>query len=373
MNTLEQRVNQSQLSSKLINKLSKTFKDVGMGDKQFEELMSKFSLDKYSEQEIAVINKDLPKFCEALFNREHFTTKIDSIFYSEILQTLTDKVANEKDFSSVLIFSGMGGSIQTPSLRLPASLVPAVRILRNLKDNLKIENSRLPKVKILKADKLSSELNGFDINEVRRITELSYNFANAYLQNFCPDVIDCFSLETDIESQDENLTSLSIMELIENSQELNEALKTLRQMGQKHGGEQGVINSLKYASYHPIYSGVISGNSASKSQIIIELGGPTQDIFNTISLDIAKFIKSNKSTNSADKLVLTPSIYQVVKPGKIPVYYEARDGELNLSNFKGDIDTKVLDRATHIDYKVINSITPLEEYSQFVTKYLKNL
>ena len=33
-------------------------------------------------------------------------------------------------------------------------------------------------------------------------------------------------------------------------------LKTLRQMGQKHGGEQGVINSLKYASYHPIYSGV---------------------------------------------------------------------------------------------------------------------
>ena len=148
-------------------------------------------------------------------------------------------------------------------------------------------------------------------------------------------------------------------------------VQNVTRMGEKHGQlEESASNALFYAVAHPYYNQSIINSSikplkiGGQPSVIIDYGGRPQARFNKISRELMKLTENHTNGN-----ITTPTVHIITKPGKIPVYYTARDGDIPLGQPTSSIDYSKIDRATHADYREIFSCIDEQEFLDFVNQF----
>jgi len=252
-----------------------------------------------------------------------------------------------------------------PNVRIPAYIASAIKTLNSFQDlseNGKIKG--MPKVKVFKANHLSSALNQFDLKKVETVTEITFDFIKAFIKRFFPDLQNQFDFSVDPPVTDELIENLrSQSELLLNIDAIRNEIANVLKMGEKHGGDSGRKNALLYATAHPFYNQSITRQGKEAPKMIIDYGGRPQARFNKISRELIDKNKENENYTT------TPVVHIIVKAGKIPVYYEARNGDLPLSKDFESINLKDLDRGTHADYKEIFSLVDRGEFEEFTKNF----
>lgn len=336
-----------------------------------KKLIDNIVIPNFDIYQTAEVNQTTPKILDALFGDKHESIDFDDM--GAVIEEVCIHIAEKKDFSDFVLSVGMGGSVDVPNIRMPSYVIPAIKSLEKfyaLKEAGKINGC--PRLKIFKANNIASFVNGFDPKRVFEISELSFNLLRDFIERFYPQLKD-FVIFTEDEqitgSQkayfDEQANLLKTIEPIQNE------LQNIIRMGEKHGQlEGGVNNSLFYTVAHPYYNQSIINPSikplkvGDQPSVIIDYGGRPQARFNKISRELMKLTENHINGN-----MTTPTVFIIIKSGKIPVYYTARDGDIPLGQPISAIDYSKIDRATHIDYREIFSCVDEQEFLDFINKF----
>lgn len=361
----EKKEGELELSKKLKNRLTEILKQF-CEQNLIKNVLNSVKLENYDIHQQAEINSSLPEILTALLNKENGLISIEINDLKDIIGLIAKKIISKESFNDIVLSIGMGGSINTPNVRTPAYIVSAIKTLKSfqeLNDKGLIEG--LPKVRIFKANNLSSTLNQFDLSQVTKTTDITFDFLKAFILKFFPNLENQFEFIIDQPTSDELIQDFqSQADLLLTIEHIRDEITNVLKMGEKHGGDHGKNNALIYATAHPFYGGSIVRKGKQAPKIIIDFGGKPQERFNGISRQL---INANKTSEEYDTI---PTIHAIVKSGKVPVYYTARDGDLPISgNFNG-INLKTLDRATHIDYKEIFSLVNQEDFEQFTRDFV---
>lgn len=328
-------------------------------------------IPNFDVYKMAEVNQTAPRVLEALFGDTY--NSVDFSDMKEVIQEICVHIAEKKDFGDFVLSVGMGGSIETPNIRMPSYILPAIRSLEKffeLKEAGKIHGC--PQLKVFKANNIASYVNGFDSKRVSRVSELSFNLLRDFIERFYPQLKDfiVFTEDKPISEFQKNYFNNQV-KLLKTSELIEEDLQNVTKMGEKHGQlEDGVNNALFYAVAHPYYNQSIINSSIKPMKndylpsVIVDYGGRPQVRFNKISRELIKLIKNNKMED-----IIIPTVYVIIKPGKIPVYYTARDGDLPLGQPILSIDYNKIDKATHADYKEIFSYVNEQEFIDFINQF----
>lgn len=356
-----------ELSNKLKNKLAETLKPL-CNQIEIRNILDSVRLDNYDIYEQSEINRFLPEIFAAFFAKKNGLNDIEIRDLREMTKILSQKIVNKESFDDIVLSIGMGGSINIPNVRIPAYIVSAIKTLNSFKtlsEDGKIKG--MPKVKVFKANHLSSELNQFDLEKVETITEITFDFIKAFIKRFFPHLENQFEFSIDQPITNKLIEGLrSQSELLLNIDSIKDEIANVLKMGEKHGGDSGKNNALLYATAHPFYNQSIRTQDQESPKIIMDYGGKPQAKFNKISREL---IDANKGMEE-HKTTPVPVVYLITKAGKIPVYYTARNGDLPLSKDFESINLKDLDRGTHIDYKEIFSLVDKQDFEKFTKNFI---
>lgn len=365
------------LSKKLKNKLVDILKRQGRNLTDAHLIFDSINITESNPYILAEINLHTPDVITALISPDYGYFGLDTKDLLEVTKIVIEKIARKESFEDFIISIGMGGSLDIPNVRTPSYIIPAIKTLERLNDLFvagKIKG--IPRVRLIKAENLSSLMNDFDLAHVHRVTELTFAFLRIFLDEFFPHLSSSFIFTTDQKPSESFIQELEDQaDLLVANEEIKEEIAVIAKMGSKHGGEQGVKNSLFYAVAHPFYGrsiikddlGALAQNESTEvPKVIIDQGGRSQGVFNKISRIL---IEQNRVRVG---YTTPPTLYLLVKTGKIPVYYTARDGDLPLGQNLFDIDLDKLDKSTHRDYKEIFALVGQERFLEFVNKFSKD-
>ncbi|MFA4975369.1 MAG: hypothetical protein WC839_01995 [Candidatus Paceibacterota bacterium] len=364
-------------SKKLQNKIMEILKNPGINKADADNVFKSLTIPQYDPSVQAEVNLYTPEVLLSLISKELGYISIDIHDLPEIIRIIAEKIAIKESFNDFVISIGMGGSIGIPNVRTPAYLVPAIKTLETmhkLMEEKKIIG--IPKVRVFKAENMASFVNGFDLARVQEVTKITFDFMIAFLNEFYPHLVSSFIFCTDRQPTKIFLNELEKQsDLLKNQESINEEITSITKMGSKHGGEKGIKNSLLYASAHPFYNqsvvnkklgSLFQDESAQLPTVIIDHGGKPQGTFNKISRVL---IEKNRGK---EDYITPPVLHMLIRSGKIPVYYSARDGDLPLGQVLQTIDFNKLDKSTHKDYEEIFSLVSKEKFLQFVNTFNKN-
>jgi len=352
------------LSKKLKNKLIEIFKPI-CNQQRINEILNSV-ISNYDIYQQAKINIVLPEILSSILSKNNGIINIELNDLSQAINIFSQKIVNKESFEDVVLSIGMGGSIDTPNIRTPSYIISAIKTLESLKriSNEEKISKKLPIVRVFKADNLSAELNGFDLIKVKKTTKITFDFLKAFLDKFFPKIKKQFIFETDTPTTNNLFKTLEDQsKILLTTEAISEEVSNILKMGEKHGGNLGKRNALIYATAHPFYNNSITPHNTQSPQLIIDYGGKPQARFNQISRTV---IDNNRNNNYYKTC---PIIHTIIKSGKIPVYYTARDGDLSLLSDFNEIIFKEVDRATHVDYKEIFSVVKKEEFENFVKNF----
>jgi len=214
-----------------------------------------------------------------------------------------------------------------------------------------------------------------EIDTVKHVTYITLDFLSEFGDAFFPEVASSFYFESDVDYKESPVYSkiLQLSQIVSSLTGLDDELASLRMMGAKHGGNNGFENAFFYAAAHPLYNQSITPRDIVNSisgftmanpnpPLIIDFGGRPQRTFNAV-------IYKLRTTLDIREYSLPGLINCIVKPGKIPVYYKARKGDILLSDDCTSIDDFLIDPMTEADYEsIFNEITE-HEYLDFVKQY----
>lgn len=330
-------------------------------------------IPNFDVYKMAEVNQTVPRVLDALFG-----DTLNSVDFNDmevVIQEICIHVAEKKDFGDFTLSVGMGGSVEIPNIRMPSYILPAVRSLEKfyaLMEAGKIQGC--PRLKVFKANNIASYVNGFDLKRVSKVSELSFDLLEDFINKFYPKLKD-FIIFTEDEQISESQKKYfnNQVSLLKTSESIEDELQNVKKMGEKHGQlNESANNALFYAVAHPYYNKSIINSSIKplkdnyQPSVIIDYGGRPQERFNKISKELIKLMKNNKTED-----IIVPTVYVIIKPGKVPVYYTARDGDLSLGQPVLSIDYSKIDRATHADYKEIFSYINEQEFIDFINQFNK--
>lgn len=336
-----------------------------------KKTMDGVTIPNFDIYQMAEVNQVAPKVLEALFGDKYESIDFDDM--EAVIEEICIHVAGKKDFSDFVLSVGMGGSVDIPNIRMPSYILPAIKSLEKfyvLKEAEKINGC--PRLKVFKANNIASFVNGFDQRRVSKISELSFILLQDFIKKFYPQLKDFI-----IFTEDEQITESqkvyfnSQANLLKTIESIQDELQNVIRMGEKHGqlGENS-NNSLFYAVAHPYYNQSIMNPSIKplkvddRPRVIVDYGGRPQARFNKISREL---IKLTQAQDNGD--ITIPTVHVIIKPGKIPVYYTARDGDIPLGQDVSLADYNKTDRATHADYKEIFSCINEQVFFSFISEF----
>jgi hypothetical protein len=357
------------LSARTVNKICSALQLFGFNSRKIMPELLKLKIHcRYSD----IICDNLPKIIQAIFNKNNGVTEIcsDDIVYAIkifIYLIITDRI------SDAIITVGMGASDSVPSLRLPAYIIPAIKVVKDIRMGNRI--AAIPKVRVFKASHAGAYVNGMDLTTVRGITDITLRFLQDFVDTFFPEIASSFIFESDIDYKNTPIYSkiLKVSQIIGDLTGLDDEFTSLHMMGAKHGGENGLENSFFYAAAHPFYNQSVIAKDIDNSissftitnpnpALIMDLGGRPQKIFNAVILKLRSVLNPEEYTFPA-------LVNCIVKSGKVPVYYQARKGDILLSDKCFSIDDFVKDPYTDSDYELIFNEISEKEYLSFVDTF----
>lgn len=363
------------LSNALKNRLTEVIKRYEIKLPDIESMLGSVEVTDYDVYKVAEVNKISPMVLSALIGKDQGFQDIDTYDMPDAIKCIAEHVGNRESFEDVVISVGMGGSIVMPNVRAPAYIMPAIKSLSSMAALMKKgEIKGVPRVKVFKADHIAALVNNFDLQRVHDVSELTFEFLKDFINRFYPKLTEYFTFDIDTELSQGDLSEFSERaEHLRSSTKLADQIASIVKMGEKHGGEEGIKNAFLYAAAHPYYNRSIVKRSKTSStqtdnsvpKLIIDHGGRPQKTFNEISRLLIS------ESRGRDGYLTPPTIHMIVKSGKIPVYYSARDGDLPIGAHIDGIDYKKLDRSTHVDYKEIFSEVAEPEFVEFVNEFNK--
>ena len=335
------------ISKKLVNRLIECGKQwIGKIDEvskdKIEKALIEVLFEDYSNSELAMMNVRIPLVLESFLIPDQ--RLFDSLIgFTDLIKLAAMCVKDPRYLENVVVNIGIGGSINPTNVRVPVYLLPAVKILKSLellRQNGIIEV--LPKVRVFCAQKLASICNGFPMEQLWRTTVETFAYMHEYLSRFYPSITSQFLFDLDHEwmSDRDIIAFLERLKSIikeSDSQIVNECLKSIQVMGQKHGGIEGTGNAYLYAVAHPLYEQDMitihsdkflvscSNGIAANPKAVIHIGGGAEKKF----YSIRQFIVEN-TANFEETLYIPLTVQFFTKIGRVPVYYTARDGDLSL-------------------------------------------
>jgi len=336
-------------------------------------LIEDVRIPDYDTYRIAEVNKTTPKVLESLFVDRYTDADFEDL--GTVIERICTHIVERADFKDFILSVGMGGSIDIPNIRMAGYVMPAIRSLEKLHALSETnEISGCPRVKIFKANHMAILVNGFDTDRVLKVSKLSLTYLQRFIERFYPHLQDFI-----IFTEDKEITPVEIdyfreqTELLKTAESIRDDVQNVIRMGEKHSELQGEShnNSLLYAVAHPYYNQSIISRGINPLQetcdrpsVIVDYGGKPQVRFNRISRELMKLIE-----NSERDSVVTPVVHLVIKPGRIPAYYAARDGDIPLGETISHIDYGKVDRATHTDYREIFSSIDESAFVDFVNEF----
>jgi hypothetical protein len=361
------------LSQKTINRIVNGFHQFGINTHLIMPSLMKIQIPIHCSE---TVNDKLPKILLAILNKSNGAIEISSDDFLSSVRTLIYLLINNHVNDAVFTI-GMGSSATIPSLRLPAYIIPVIKVLKEIRAGNVA--TAIPKVRVFKATYAGAYVNNLDIDTVKHVTDITLNFLSEFVDSFFPEIATSFYFESDNDYKDSPIYSkiLQISKIVSNLTGLDDELTSLRMMGAKHGGNNGFDNAFFYAAAHPLYNQSITPRDIVNSisgftianpnpPLIIDFGGRPQKTFNAV-------IYKLRSNLSIEEYSLPCLINCIIKTGKIPVYYQARKGDKLLSDNCTSIDDFLIDPMTEADYEAIfNEITE-HEYLDFIKQFkLKN-
>lgn|GEM_PF-2375434 len=357
------------LSPRVINRICNGLHQFGISTNSILPALMKIQIPCiYS----SIINEKLSKFLLAILNRNNGVIEISSDDFLYSVRTMIYLIINTRANDAVFTI-GMGSSATIPSLRLPAYIIPVIKVLKEIRAG-NVANA-IPKVRVFKATNAGAYVNNLEIDTVKHVTDITLNFLSEFVDAFFPEVASSFYFESDVDYKESPVYSkiLQLSQIVSSLTGLDDELASLRMMGAKHGGNNGFENAFFYAAAHPLYNQSITPRDIVNSisgftmanpnpPLIIDFGGRPQRTFNAV-------IYKLRTTLDIREYSLPGLINCIVKPGKIPVYYKARKGDILLSDDCTSIDDFLIDPMTEADYEsIFNEITE-HEYLDFVKQY----
>lgn len=328
-----------------------------------------------SPDQVGMINTLLPVFLGVFEKIIPVSQELRLDTPPEVLKALAEAAAKGGDFSNVLFTVGLGGSEKMPSTRLPAYIVPALECLRKL-HGLKVDGriSGMPRLRIFKADGMAVKYNNFDESDVSMISQETFKFISDFVVNFYPELLPYLTMETDAcLMEDAQIMALmyDLAARIMKMTDINEEVEKVRHMGNKHGGEEGKRSSILYAAAHPIFNYTIlpatidRGNQSTK--LVVDFGGRPQAIFNEISIQLRRVLLEEGNP----EIDLTPAMLFTLKCGKIPTYYLAREGDVELGHHLSAEKIPYLDRLIRKDFEILDEAIGLDRYIDFLDEWYR--
>ena len=322
----------------------------------------------------AFTNEKLPTVVESLFSKEHGIVEMSSDGIANSINTLALLVA-KKQLNQAVVTIGLGAAESMPSLRAPSYLMPAIKAIKAIQDaELGVA---LPRVRVFKATHAGFYANGMNLERTKYITSLTLNFLSEFISAFYPELSDLFIFESDSAYLDTPIYNIikGLSEEIKTFSGLGEDFEALERMGEKHGGKNGVENALFYAAAHPFYNqAVVCRDNASSAitkfiasnpfpELIIDFGGRPQKTFNSV-------IEALRRNLHPDKFIFPSLINIIIKPGKVPVYYKAKHGDVLLDSDCNSIYNQNIDPIIKSDYDLLFDGQISEyEYLIFVNQF----
>lgn len=343
-----------------------------------ETALLRCDLSRFSGEQLAEINRDLPSVMSAILNKSHGFDELQLNSLQDVFQFCIDKLVSDRSFSEVTIAIGMGGSEVSPSIRLPAYFSSAISSLQSFHSLKKAGTiSQMPAVRIFKANHFSSHMNGFEPSIVLDISEKTFQFLSDFVEHFFPQLAEYIHFESDT-NWIHNAKMMGHLETVANVIRATESIRTqiesLIRMGTKHGGERGAQNAFLYAAAHPFYNQSFNLPTAENGNhffesfavktppgMIIDHGGKPQATFNTI----VNAVRGDKRLAAYRQPVL---IEALTPTGKVPVYYKARDYDFAIDENPENFDMTKIDRLTKNDFRAIESMVGIENYLKFLRK-----
>ena len=361
------------LPNALKNRLTEIIKRYEIKTHDIGSMLESVKIKKFDIYQMTEVSKGTPKVLSALIGKDYGFSEIENSDLPDAIKCIAEHIGGKESFEDVTISIGMGGSVDMPNVRIPAYIMPAIKSLKSMVELMeKGEIKGVPRVRVFKADHMASLVNNFDSQRVHDVTGLTFKFLQDFIGKFYPQLAQYFRFDTDAELSSENLNEFKKKaEFLYSSPQMEEEVTSVTKMGGKHGGEEGVKNALLYAAAHPYYNQSIIrrektghiNEGVDVPKMIIDHGGRPQKIFNKIARSLIHEVKNN------DEYLTPPTIHMIIKAGKIPVYYAARDGDIPVGVDVNSIDYKKIDRSTHMDYKEIFSDVEEHKFIQFVNEF----
>lgn len=357
------------LSKKTINKICQSLQQFNWKDpmliSQLDgiDLIPSFALE---------VNNALPKIFNELCNKNNGIIEVSSDGIAHVVKMLAESIS-AGSLKDVVISIGMGASDEMPSVRLASYILPAIKVLKGISESEL--NIGLPTVRVFKATHAGVYANGMDLERVKYITTYTLAFLSGFVNQFYPELADHFVFESDMDYKVAPIYDiiLDTAEKIKKLKDIDQELTTLKIMGEKHGGKDGMDKAIFYAAAHPIYNQSIISKTEENSitqfvvehprpKLIIDFGGRPQKTFNRV-------IDALRSSLNKSEYVLPALMNVIVKTGKVPVYYRARQGDILLSEVCNSFDEYVVDPMTQNDYDFIFEEIPDYEYVEYIKQF----
>ncbi len=371
------------VSKKLIGRITETvFPKINeVFDEVFVEPQKKaqiyrnlFSLNEHewvSLVELESLNTKFPKFLEQIFSSiEWLWPQLDIVSLQELCNFFIAVFLWKKDFSELEICIGMGGTDFAPSVRIPIVIMPAILFLDEiLQMQKKYWLSGAPKVTVFKAQNITQSVNWYHPEKSQTATTLTFQLLKKYIQQFHPNLLSCFEFTVDDWYDDVKDDITAIMPEFREAATVSWQLNSLLSMGKKHGGENGESNAVYYASAHPIYNWFLdiwkSLNwhiRSKKKWININFWWSAERTFN----------RTMRQLGANKELDFNPTVFVVCDKMRVPSYYPARKGDIQLDNHDAFQDASIesFDPLVRSDINTILTDTrlSLEKYLEFIRK-----
>ena len=372
------------LPKKLNNRINSIFIPFVTDRNKLKDILGDIQILDFSAEKNAKVNISLPKFLSCLFDKELGIHSVDMEGIEPLLQIISESLGKNTSMEKLLISIGMGGSEVMPSIRLPAYILPIIQGMERVKSLSKegIIIPKLPKVRIFKANHMACYVNGFDLERVLQVSDVTLKFLEEFVKHFYPDLVDNFIFESDIDwySQIDGLSLMSEFKSNANTlktlNSVSEEVNKVMQMGYKHGGDKGAESALLYTAAHPYYNQTLVKNDLRvnvipshykllQPEFILDYGGPPQSVFNDLSIVLRNALPSSD--------YYKPELMHIIqRTGKVPVYYTARNGDIAIGDDISQTKLTNIDRITKYDYKLIFNAVTQHDYLSFVSNFIKN-
>ncbi len=237
--------------------------------------------------------------------------------------------------SQAVLSIGHGGSLEFPSLRLPAYAAVGLQFLKNLR----VHFTGLPTLRIFSGQQSGMKCNALPADVVWKITTVNFALIHLFAKAFYPEISSNVMFDFDTPFDELGSVPADLVACLRRSNGsysgLQETLNQLADMGSKRG-EDGRKRAVDYAATHPLGFADfrIAGPAAAtrwlrhcadlQSRVMISIGGPPERYFNVCRIFLSE--QSEKLFRN----VLRPkaAVPLITSVGRVPVYnprsYEPR-------------------------------------------------